>query len=216
MPESGEHKPGWSRGPRDLRVDSSPPGGLEDAALPSAPTTRPAAMNRAPGTRPSGRPITGSRPSMRPGASQRPSSRPGFDRSIVLEGEIERLKIARAEDADVTAAMLVRLAETERLRVAAQKRCSDLEAELGQMRQRAAAAEARLEGTRMTMTSAVTMLEELERREEMAGSIRTRTLSQARATLKGQGQTAPPPPESPFDAAWELPPSGDSDPDRRR
>jgi hypothetical protein len=196
-------------------MESSPPAGFDEVALPAAPTTRPAAPSRTPGSRPSVRPVTGARSSLRPGASARPSSRPSFDRSVTLEAEIERLKAARAEDADVTAAMLVRMAEAERTRLAAQTRCSELEAELVQMRQRAAAAEARFEGTRMTMTSVVGMLDELERRDEMAASIRSRTFAQARAALQGQGRTAPPPPESSFDAAWELP-SGDDEPGRPR
>jgi len=133
----------------------------------------------------------------------------------MLEAEIEGLKAARAEDGDVMAAMLVRLAEAERLRAAAQGRCAEVEAQLGEMRQRAAAAEARLEGTRTTMHSALAMLDELERREEMAGALRTRTLGQARAALQGQGRTAPPPPESSFDSGWELP-SPDDDPRRPR
>jgi hypothetical protein len=215
MPESGEHKPGWSRPPRDARMESSPPAGFDEVALPATPTARPAAPSRTPGSRPSARPVTGARSSLRPGVSARPSSRPSFDRSVTLEAEIERLKAARTEDADVTAAMLVRLAEAERMRLAAQTRCSELEAELVQMRQRAAAAEARFEGSRMTMTSALGMLEEMEHREEMAASIRSRAFAQTRAALQGQGRTAPPPPESPFDAAWELP-SGEDEPTRSR
>jgi hypothetical protein len=196
-------------------MESSPPAAFDEVALPSSPATRSATAARTPGSRPSVRPGTGARASLRPGASARPSSRPNFDRSVTLEAEVERLRAARAEDADVTAAMLVRIAEAERLRVAAQARCGELEVELARMRQQVAAAEARLAGTRTTMASALGMLEELERREEIAASIRTRTLGQARAALQGQGRTAPPPPESSFDAGWELS-SGEDDPDRSR
>jgi chromosome segregation ATPase len=127
---------------------------------------------------------------------------------VTLEAEIERLKAARAEDADLAAEMLVRIAEAERQRMAAQARCAELEAEVAQTRDRAAAAEARFEGNRMTMASAVAMLDELERREEMAASIRTRSIAQARAALLGQGRTAPPPAESSFDAGWDPPDEG--------
>jgi hypothetical protein len=126
------------------------------------------------------------------------------DRTASLEAEVERLRVARAEDADVTAGMLVRIAEGERLRLAAQARATALEAELVQARQLKVAAEARVEGTRAQMAAALELIEELERREEMAASLRARTIEQARRTLQGLGRTAPPPPETSFDQAWGL------------
>jgi hypothetical protein len=126
------------------------------------------------------------------------------DRTASLEAEVERLKAARAEDADVTAEMLVRVAEAERLRLAAQSRATTLEAELVEARQLKVAAEARVQGTRSQMAAALELIEELERREEMAASLRTRTIAQTRSALQGLGRTAPSPPETSFDEAWGL------------
>jgi hypothetical protein len=52
-------------------------------------------------------------------------------------------------------------------------------------RQLAAATELRLAATRETVTKAASLLEELERREEMATALRTRALEQTRRTLLG-------------------------------
>jgi chromosome segregation ATPase len=126
--------------------------------------------------------------------------------TAALEAEVERLKTARAEDADLAAEMLVRVAEAERLRMAAQTRVSELEAALVEARRAAASAQARFEGMRPTMSTALELIEELERREEMAGSLRTRTIQQVRTVLQGQGRTAPPPAEPRLDDGWGFGP----------
>jgi chromosome segregation ATPase len=156
---------------RDARIDSTPPPAIAEAPL--------------------GRLLA--RPSLAPDG-----------RVASLEAEVQRLRSERANDADETAGMLVHIAESERMRAAAyseaveageragtlrahlesaRRRIDELELELGGMRTKWALSEAQLSSARETMTSALGMLEEMERREEMAASMRARGLREALRAL---------------------------------
>jgi hypothetical protein len=148
-----------------------------------------------------------------------------------LEAEVARLKAARSNDADQVAEMLVRIADAERAKAAAEQRAlaSDHRAEiLGEElnRERARGAEADMwetSGTddvhhhldeslrkqaqleravalaREAMGQASALLEEFDRREEMAAGIRSRAVEQIRRALGGE----------PITAGVYEPPSGD-------
>jgi hypothetical protein len=200
-----------SRGPqieparqtRDPRIDSTPPSALDETPL--------APLHVA---------HTFSRP-------------PRFERLANLEAEVERLRGELANDADDTAGMLVRIAESERRHVTAHtlaidasarasaleaelakanERMQELELELAILRQQWSLSEGRLGAAREAMDGALGLVEELERREEMAASIRTRTIRDALRALRGD---APPVPaqssigvagahDAPRDGDWEL------------
>lgn len=68
-------------------------------------------------------------------------------------------------------------------------------------RQQAAGAEVRLANARTAAAATGELLDELQRREEMAAGLRNRTIDQARRALAGDGaaMTAPPPPVRPSD-----------------
>src|SRR5580658_752143 len=181
MPDSGKskrqvrdrsHPP-----PRDPRVDSSPRFARDDTPLQRVPSSRPTADAVA-------------------------------TRLANLEAEGARLREQHASDADQLAAMLVRIAEVERARTAAEQRAAEsdehaetLSVALGQekartsqleadgweasetlvreVRAQLAAAQAtqatmqrELAAAREAMGGAMALLEELERREEMVGSLR--------------------------------------------
>lgn len=189
---------------RDPRVDSAPPDPLDEAPLAQADHVA----------------HTFSRPTLAP-----PSTR-----LASLEAEVERLQAERANDADDTAGMLVRLAESERMQITAhsltveaEARTGALEADLGEARRRVEEleleatdlreqgrlSEARLGAARETMAAALRLIEELERREEIAASIRTRAIRDALRALGGQPAASAAPESSvgmvgTHDPEWEL------------
>ena len=160
---------------RDPRLDSTPPSALGEAPVGSSPY----------------------------GATLPPSARVAG-----LQAEVERLRAERESDVDETAGMLVQIAESERLRAAAQSqavvagervealqsdlaearsRASALEVEIAGLREQWSLAETRLSNARETIAAALTLLEEMQRREEMASSMRARSL---RDTLRTLGRAA--------------------------
>jgi len=188
---------------RDPRIDSTPPSALDETPL--APLHVAHAFSRP----------------------------PRFERLANLEAEVERLRGELANDADDTAGMLVRIAESERRHVTAHalaidareratvleaelanahERMRELELELAGLREQWSLAEARLGAAREAIGGALGLVEELERREEMAASIRTRTIRDTLGALRGD---APPVPaqssvgvasahDAPRDGDWEL------------
>ena len=146
-------------------------------------------------------------PEEAPLVSGRPPSRPRTDaigRIAALEAEIERMKSERAHDADQMGEMLVRVATVERTRAAAENRAvaaelqaGDLRAELAQLKARCAQLEAEAweaqessrqlpvdpDAARDTAARVASIIDELERREEMAAGLRARTLEQIRQAL---------------------------------
>jgi hypothetical protein len=126
-----------------------------------------------------------------------------------LQAEVERLRAERECDADETAGMLVQIAESERMRTVAQsqvviasERVEALESELAEARSRVAAlegeaaglrelrslAEARLSSARELIATAVALLEEMQRREELASSMRTRAVRDTLRALNGAAE----------------------------
>jgi chromosome segregation ATPase len=124
-----------------------------------------------------------------------------------LQAEVERLRAERETDADETAEMLVQIAESDRMRAAAQsevtvaaerigslqadldesqRRVQALEAEVAGLREARSLAESRLRNTRETIAAALSLLEDLERREEMAASLRARGVKEAMRALGGR------------------------------
>ena len=164
-----------SRPSRDPRLDSAPPAALGE--LPLGPT---AAVTAPP---PGGRVAT-------------------------LQAEVERLRAERETDADETAGMLVHIAESDRMRAAAQSqamvageragalesdldeargRIDALEVEVAGLREQWSVSESRLRTAREAISSALTLLEEMDRREEMGASMRARAM---RDTLRALGREA--------------------------
>lgn len=126
----------------------------------------------------------------------RPGDMPG--RKVAnLEAEVERLRAERATDADETAGMLVRIVESDRMRSAAQviaveakERAGALQADLNRAMQRIESLERQLDelehevrAMRGTISGACGMLEDLQRREEIAASLRTRSVRDLLSTL---------------------------------
>jgi septal ring factor EnvC (AmiA/AmiB activator) len=109
-----------------------------------------------------------------------------------LEAEIERLRAQRATDQDHIAEMLLSLAEAEKRKADALTRATD--------------AEHRLATTRTAMAEVLKLLEDLERREEMATGVRARTIDEARRALTSE-RPAPPARNSPRPPAQEAPPA---------
>ncbi len=165
-----------SRPSRDPRLDSSPPAALGEAPL--GPTSSAATVP------------------------------PPRARVATLQAEVERLRAERETDADETAGMLVQIAESDRMRAAAlseamvagervgalaadldeaRLRVEALEAEVAGLREQWSLSEARLCTARETISAALTLLEEMDRREELAASMRTRTM---RDTLRALGRAA--------------------------
>jgi hypothetical protein len=164
-----------SRPSRDSRLDSSPPPALEEVPLgasPGAPTLPPAG------------------------------------RVASLQAEVERLRAERETDADETAEMLVQIAESDRMRAAAQSqamvagerigtlqadldearlRVESLEVELAGLRVQWSVSEARLKAARETIATAFALIEDMDRRDEMAASMRARAV---RDTLRALGRDA--------------------------
>jgi chromosome segregation ATPase len=157
-----------SRPSKDPRLDSKPPAALGEAPL-------------------------------APSSQLSPSARVAS-----LQAEVERLRAERDFDADETAGMLVQIAESERMRAVAQSqvvvaservetlqsalaeaqsRVAALEAEAAELREQQSLAEARLSSARESIAAAVALLEEMERREEMASSMRTRAVRDMLHTL---------------------------------
>jgi hypothetical protein len=157
----------------------------------------------------------------------RPSEAPR--RVASLEAELERLRAEREQDVDETAEMLVKIVESERMIVAARseaveagERAGLLHAELERARQRIDELEVEVAGLRRASSGAgpgqgdahgaiavaLTLLEDLERREEMAASMRARALRSALETLASHAGSAVPTSESTGEAAVEQPASG--------
>jgi hypothetical protein len=161
-----------SRPSRDPRLDSTPPAALGEVPLgPTAATTVP----------PAGRVAS-------------------------LQAEVERLRAERETDADETAGMLVQIAESDRMRAAAQSqamvagervgalqsdldeargRVDALEAEVAGLRAQWSLSEARLRTAREAISAALTLIEDMDRRDEMAASMRARAM---RDTLRALGR----------------------------
>ncbi len=163
-----------SRPSRDPRLDSTPP---------AAPNETPLGALYAPTAAPPGRVAT-------------------------LQAEVQRLRAERETDADETAEMLVQLAESDRMRAAAlseatvaeervgalqsdlheaRQRVEVLEVEVAGLREQWSLSEARLRSARQTIAGALSLLEDMERREEMAASLRARGVRDALRAL-GRGQ----------------------------
>ena len=168
-----------SRPSRDPRLESTPPVGPGEAPLGSLPS-----------------------------ATLPP---PPAGRVASLQAEVERLRSERETDADETAEMLVQIAESDRMRAAAQSqvvvaservgtleadlddartRVGALEVEMARLREQWSLSEARLSAARETIAAAVTLLEEMERREEMSSSMRTRSLRDTLRALSRAGRDA--------------------------
>jgi hypothetical protein len=205
--KSREPGPDRPRLSRDPRIDSTPPSAIDEAPLAhlhsKAPSSGPAGAQSATHVA-----HTFTRPMTRP---------PEIERVASLEAEVERLRGELALDADDTAGMLVRIAESERLHLSAHAqaveagaraaaleaelarskgKASTLEAEIAGLRQQWVLAEARLSAAREAMRNALAMVEELERREEMAATLRARTIRDALKLLRAETQpreTLPPP-----------------------
>ena len=137
---------------------------------------------------------------------------PPAGRVASLRAEVERLRAERETDVDETAEMLVQLAESDRMRVAAQseatvagervgvlqtdldeahQRVDALEAEVAGLREQRSLAESRLESAHQTIAAALSLLEDLERREEMAASLRARAVRDALRALGRGGESTP-------------------------
>jgi septal ring factor EnvC (AmiA/AmiB activator) len=187
---------------RDPRVDSTPPAALDEAPL--------GHLHHVAHT------------------FSRPTAAPPSDRLATLEAEVERLRGQLANDADDTAGMLVRIAESERMHVSAHataleagarastleaelekasRRVNDLERELEGLRQQWSLSEARLSAARESMRGAFGLVEELERREEMAAAIRARTIRDAMQALRDE-------PSTPVSAESSVEVVGGHDPSR--
>jgi hypothetical protein len=164
-----------SRPSRDSRLDSKPPASLGEVPL---------------------------------GPSPYAATIPPSGRVATLQAEVERLRAERETDADETAGMLVQIAESDRMRAAAQSeatvaaerletlqadldqarlRVDALEVELSGLREQWSVSEARLTAARETISAAQTLIEDMERREEMAASMRARAV---RDTLRALGRDA--------------------------
>jgi hypothetical protein len=164
-----------SRPSRDPRLDSKPPAALGETPLASSPY----------------------------GATIPPTGRVAS-----LQAEVERLRAERESDADETAGMLVQIAESDRMRAAAQSqavvaserveamqsdldearsRVDALEVEVAGLREQWSLAESRLGAARETIATALALLEEMQRREELTSSMRARSV---RDTLRALGHAA--------------------------
>lgn len=166
-------RPGRDRSrppPRDPRADSDPPASSEEVPLQAFPRI----------------------PSSRPRGSDPPA------RVTALEAEVARLLGERAHDADQLGEMLVRIAAAERARASAETRAAvaeqqvlALRAEVAQLRARCAQIEAedwevqestrrlappQADAVRDGLARVAGILDELERREQMAAGLRTRTV----------------------------------------
>jgi septal ring factor EnvC (AmiA/AmiB activator) len=165
-----------SRPSRDPRLESKPPAALAQLPLgaPSCATVPPAA------------------------------------RLASLQAEVERLRTERETDADETAGMLVQIAESDRMRAAAQsqataaaaratalqtdldearRRIDALEVEVAGVREQWSLSEARLGAARETMSTAFGLLESMERRDEMAASIRAKAVRDTLRALQSHDAT---------------------------
>jgi hypothetical protein len=187
--------------PRDPRADSSPPSGREDVPLQRIPSSRP--------------------------------TEAAAHRVANLEAEVGRLRDQHAADADQLAEMLVRIADVERARTAAEQRAAesdehaetlsvalghekartaqleadgweasetlvhDLRSQLAAAQAAQATAQKEVVAAREAMASAAALLDELERREEMVGSLRARAIDQMKKTLGGSASMPPPSTEAP-------------------
>jgi chromosome segregation ATPase len=134
------------------------------------------------------------------------------ERVASLQAEVVRLRAERETDVDETAEMFVQLVESDRMRVAAQseamvagervgalqsdldeahQRVDALEAEVAGLRQQWSLAESRLDRARLTIAAALSLLEDMERREEMAASLRARAVRDALQTLAHGRESEP-------------------------
>lgn len=167
-----------SRPSKDPRLDSKPPAALDEVL-------------------PMGRP------------SPHAATVPPAGRVASLQAEVERLRAERESDVDETAGMLVQIAESERMRAAAlsqavvasergdalqsdlaeaRSRVEALEVEVAGLRQQWSLAEERLSSARETIATALTLLEEMQRREELASSMRARSVRDTLRTLGGEAE----------------------------
>ncbi|HLK38349.1 MAG TPA: hypothetical protein VKU41_16415 [Polyangiaceae bacterium] len=163
----GESSRPRTRLSRDRRVDSTLPPPREEAPLRRTSPRIPGAA-RVP--RSSGR------------LSAPDESPPPPHEELVAENA--RLKRERAEDADEIAQMLVRLAEAERALL-------DAEAARDEALRQAAASEERLAAALHAMAAARELLDELQRREEIATGLRMRAIEETRQAVAGEPEAEP-------------------------
>jgi hypothetical protein len=193
--------------PRDPRVDSAPPSRQEDKHLQRAPSSRPTSDTA--GTR-----ITTLEAEIARLREQHASDADQLGAMLVRLATVERAITAaeqRAAESDQHAETLSVALDHEKARSAqleadgweaSDAAVRDTRAQLEALQSAYGAAQKELTSVREAMMGAMALLEELERREEMVGSVRMRAIEQMRRTL-GVAVTLPPGPmaASPIQAA---------------
>lgn len=187
--------------PRDPRVDSAPPTGEEDRHLQRAPSSRPTSSAAAARVANLEAEIARLR-------DQHASDADQLGAMLVRLATVERAMTTadnRAAESDQHAETLSVALDKEKARSAqleadgweaSDAAVRDMRAQLEALQSAYAATQKELASVRDAMVGAMALLEELERREEMVGSVRMRAIEQMRRTLgvalpHGPGEAPP-------------------------